>query len=459
VGALGLRRVEVRGAVVDVHVVDGVVAEVAPRIVFPRKEEVVDGGGGALLPGLHDHHVHLLAMAAARRSVRVGPPEVLDHEGLVAALRAADEALPPDAWLRAVGYHESVDGDLDRVRLDEIVARRPVRVQHRSGALWLLNTAALRAIGEGGEGDGRLFGADGWLRDRLPPDDAPDLAAIGTELSGYGVTGVTDATPVDRREDLEVLAGACARGDLPQDVQVTGGPALAGCEVPSGLRRGPVKVLLADHRLPPLDEVVAWFRDAHRLGRPVAVHCVTREALILALAAWEAAGARPGDRVEHAAIADGPLARRVSSLGLTVVTQPGFIAERGDRYLVEVEPADRPHLWPCRTLLEAGVAVAASTDAPFGHPDPWRAVAAATTRRTAAGQPLGAEEAVDARTALALLLGTLTDPGGPTRRVRPGARADLCLLDLPLDDALAHPSAELVALTLQAGEVVHRRTP
>ena len=441
---------------VDVRVVDGVVAEVAPGIAFPPNDEVVDGGGGALLPGLHDHHVHLLAMAAARRSVRVGPPEVQDRDGLRAALRVADEALAPGAWLRAVGYHESVAGDLDRERLDELLPGRPLRVQHRSGALWMLNTAALRAVGEDREGDGRLFGADDRLRDRRAPGEAPDLAAVGAELSGYGVTGVTDATPVDRPEDLEVLAGARARGELPQHVQVTGGPALAGHEVPAGLRRGPVKLLLSDHQLPALDEVVAWVREAHGHGRAVAVHCVTREALVLALAAWEVAGARPGDRVEHGAVVDAPLARRVAAFGLTVVTQPGFVTERGDRYLVEVDRADRPHLWPCRTLIDAGVGVAASTDAPFGHPDPWRAVAAATTRRTAAGHPLGAEEAVEARTALALLLGDLADPGGPPRRVRPGAPADLCLLDLPLDEVLAHPSADRVALTVQAGAVVHR---
>ena len=396
-------------------------------------------------------------MAAARRSVRVGPPEVLDQAGLAAALRTADEALPAGAWLRAVGYHESVAGDLDRVRLDEVVATRPLRVQHGSGALWVLNTAALRALGEHGEGDGRLFGADRWLRDRLVPEDAPDLAAIGTELSGYGVTGVTDASPVDRTEDFEVLAAARARGDLPQHVQVTGGPALAGIEVPPGLLRGPVKVLLADHRLPPLDEVVAWVTDAHRHGRSVAVHCVTRDALVLALAAWKTAGALAGDRVEHGAVVDGPLARQLAALGITVVTQPGFVAERGDRYLVEVEPADRPHLWPCRTLLDAGVAVAGSTDAPFGNPDPWRAVAAAATRRTAAGRALGENEAVDARTALSLLLGDLADPGGPPRRVRSGAPADLCLLDVPLDEGLAHPSAEHVVLTVRGGEVRHRR--
>jgi predicted amidohydrolase YtcJ len=457
VGALGLRRVEVDGAVVDVRISGGLVVDVAPAIRFARDDEVVDGAGGALLPGLHDHHVHLLALAATRRSVRLGPPEVVDAQGMAAALRAADVALPADAWIRAVGYHDSVAGPLDRRHLDELVPQRPVRVQHRSGALWVLNAAALRAVGEDAGGDGRLYGADRWLRDRIRQDDPPDLAAVGRELSAYGVTGVTDATPFSHREDLDLLAAACARGDLPQRVQVTGGPALAGADVPPGLEVGPVKVLLADHDLPALDDLEVWLRGAHRHGRSVAIHCVTREALVLALAAWDEAGARHGDRIEHGAVVDHELGRRVAGLGLTVVTQPGFVAERGDRYLVEVDADDRPHLWPCRSLLDAGVAVAASTDAPFGDPDPWRAIAAATTRRTTEGRTLGRHEAVDARTALFLLLGDLADPGGPPRRVRCGVAADLCLLDEPLDTALAHPDPEHVVLTLQGGAVVHQR--
>jgi predicted amidohydrolase YtcJ len=401
--------------------------------------------------------VHLLALAAARRSVRLGPPEVADGPGFATALRAADAALAAGAWLRAVGYHDSVAGPLDRQRLDELVPRRPVRVQHRSGALWVLNTAALRAIGGDASGDGRFYGADRWLRDRLPEDGPPDLAAVGRQLGGYGVTGVTDATPSSAVEDLDVLAAARAGGDLPQRVRVTGGPPLTGAEVPPQLERGPVKVLLSDHDLPALGDVAGWITAAHRHDRPVAVHCVTRVALVLALAAWDEAGARRGDRIEHGAVVDADLAGQVAAKGLTVVTQPGFVAERGDRYLHEVDPEDLPHLWPCRSLLDAGVAVAASTDAPFGAADPWRTIAAATTRRTAGGRTLGGHEAVDARTALSLLLGDLADPGGPPRRVRCGAAADLCLLDVPLDAALAHPSSEHVVLTLRGGAVVHGR--
>ncbi|MBV8461910.1 MAG: hypothetical protein JO368_01350, partial [Acidimicrobiales bacterium] len=75
---------------------------------------VVEGSGGALLPGLHDHHLHLRAMAARRASVPCGPPEVADRAGLGAALRAAAAAAAsePGRWVRGTGYDDSVTGPL-----------------------------------------------------------------------------------------------------------------------------------------------------------------------------------------------------------------------------------------------------------------------------------------------------------------------------------------------------------
>ena len=138
-----------------------------------------------------------------------------------------------------------------------------------------------------------------------------------------------------------------------------------------------------------------------------------------------------------------------------MVTQPGFVTERGDEYLADVDLADRPHLYPCRSLLEAGIAVGGSTDAPFTAPDPWRAMRAAVERRTAAGVVLGGGETITPAQALALFLAPLDDPGGPSRRVRPGAPADLCLLDRPLAEHLSQPLAAAVRLTLHAGRVTH----
>ena len=161
-------------------------------------------------------------------------------------------------------------------------------------------------------------------------------------------------------------------------------------------------------------------RAARRQGRTVAVHCVTREALVLALAGWDLVGAIPGDRVEHASVVTPGLAARMAALGLTVVTQPAFVACRGDRYLDEVDPDDVPHLYPWRTLITAGVPVAGSSDAPFGDADPWRAMEAATARRTPSGRVLGSGERLSRPAALALYLGPWRSPGGPVWQCHAG---------------------------------------
>ena len=62
----------------------------------------------------------------------------------------------------------------------------------------------------------------------------------------------------------------------------------------------------------------------------------------------------------------------------------------------------RRDLYRLRSLLEAGVTVAGSTDAPFGGSDPWQAIRAAVDRRTLSGAALGQDEAVSAEVAISL---------------------------------------------------------
>jgi len=97
---------------------------------------------------------------------------------------------------------------------------------------------------------------------------------------------------------------------------------------------------------------------------------VTRVASVLAVAAWEQVGARAGDRMEHGGVLPPDLVERLAGMGITVVTQPSFLLERGDDYLVEVEADDLPHLYRCASLERAGAGLGGSTDAPFGPEDP-----------------------------------------------------------------------------------------
>ena len=200
---------------------------------------------------------------------------------------------------------------------------------------------------------------------------------------------------------------------------------------------------------------MAVIARVHGQGRAVAVHCVTRVQLVLTLAALDAAGARRGDRIEHGALVPVESLPTLARLGLMVVTQPNFVAERGEEYLGEVPATDLPDLWRGRSLVAAGVQVAAGTDAPFGSLDPWVAVRAAVRRRTVAGRVLGAGEAVDAATALRWWWGSGPEPARP-RRLAVGQPADLVGLAAPLPEALSGDEEVPVTTTIAAGEIIFR---
>jgi len=458
-------------APVDARLAGGRVVEIGRDLAARPGERVLEAGGGALLPGLHDHHLHLLALAAARDSLDCGPPQVQDRAALARALRAPRSGR---GWLRGVGYHESVAGPLDRFALDAWLPDAPLRLQHRSGALWMLNSAGVERLGldrgvdapgvergPDGRATGRLFRLDAWLRERLGSAPPPSLAAVGRELASYGVTGVTDCGADNAGPELALLASAVCRGELPQRVLLMGGEALPEPPASQAARiaRGALKLMLVEAQLPEPAALEGRIAAAHAVGRPVAVHCVTRAELVFALAAFAAAGARAGDRIEHAAVAPPELLAPLAALGLCVVTQPHFVFERGDAYAADVEPRDHPWLYRARALLEAGVPLGGGSDAPFGDSDPWCAMRAAVERRSRGGLALGPDEALTPERALALFTTSAQAPGGPPRRVDVGAPADLCLLDAPWAVARRELASRGVRATWCAGRQVHEREP
>jgi predicted amidohydrolase YtcJ len=420
------------GVVVDLRV-GGCIDEVAETLTPRPGEDVLDAAGGTVLPGLHDHHVHLFSAAAAQTSTRVGPPQVRDRDEFAAALAGAKAG--DDGWIRAVGYHDSVAGPLDRDALDALVPTAPLRVQHRSGVLWILNSAGLVRVGLAEHADGRLRSTDSWS-DALSRSQT-GLTDLSGRLSRYGVTGITDATPDLDIADIVRLSKVHRHGELDQHVH---------CLAPG-------KRILHDDDLD-LEQLAGWISERHRDGSPVAVHCVTAAQLLVTIAALREAGRHPRDRIEHAAVVPLDCLADVADLAVTVVTQPNFVAERGDQYLDEVPAAEHDQLWRVATLLHAGVPVALSTDMPFGDGDPWAAMRAAVHRTTPSGAVLGIDERISARTALTMFLGRPDEPARP-RAVAPGEPADLCVLSVPPETALAELDAGMVAATVIGGEIAY----
>lgn len=436
----------------DVRLMDGRIDEIGDLIPNPG-ETMIEARGGALLPGLHDHHIHLAALAARAGSIACGPPEVTTREDLAAAL-----ARPGTGWLRGIGYHESVMGLPTARELDALVTHRPLRIQHRSGRLWLLNSAALdellsRADAPPGldRATGHLFEEDDWLREALG-SLPPDFTAVSAELARHGVTGVTDMSPRNDSVMAAHFAAQMSSGALVQRVRLAGNLALA-----SGgpWQLGEAKLHLHEAAFPPFDEATAFIAAAHEQGRGVAIHCVSEVELVFALAALEEAGVRPGDRIEHASVADTGHVARIAELGLAVVTQPHFLAERGDRYLIDVEPRHHGDLYRLASLKAAGITLAGGSDAPFGGADPWAAMQAAVSRRTREGAFITPEEALSPEEALALYLADPADLARQ-RRIAPGEPADLCLLDRPWAQARERLTSADVRSAFVAGDLVHQ---
>ncbi|MDE8653467.1 amidohydrolase family protein [Novosphingobium sp. H3SJ31-1] len=442
----------------DVRIEGHAIAAIGHLAARPG-ERVIAARGHALLPGLHDHHIHLAALAAREASVPCGPPEVTDAPALAARLRR-----PGTGWIRGIGFHESVLGGLpDADELDRFVADRPLRIQHRSGRMWLLNHAALAdllARADPPEGlervgarfTGRLFDEDVWLQ-RALGSLPPDLGAVSAALARRGVTGVTDMSPRNDPAIAAHVAAQIAGGSLAQHCTLAGALSLAEA-APGAWHIGPAKLHLHEAALPAFDDATAFVVQAHRQGRAVAVHCVSEVELVFALAAFEGAGAMPGDRIEHASVASPELVGRIAALGLRVCVQPHFVAERGDRYLADVEARHHGDLYRLRSLAEAGVALVGGSDAPFGSADPWAAMAAAVSRTTAGGAVIGADEALAPDAALALYL---ADPEDLTRHrgIAVGGPADLCLLDRPWRRACERLAAVDVSATFVSGRLVH----
>lgn len=455
---------------VSVRCRNGRIVEVGARLASSPDERIIDARGATIVPGLHDHHIHLFALAAAERSVRCGPPHVVDRGGLRRVLRACSGS----GWIRGVGYDDTVCGEIDACVLDAWEPDRPVRIQHRSGVAWVLNTAAMRALAlddapdragierdAGGRPTGRLFRLDGWLRARLVDAEPVRLHDASRQLARFGITGVTDASVTNDVRTAAQFRTLEARGDLLQRVRAMGGGSRVGSAGGLDARfadrdelLAEQKILLDEHALPPLDELIGSIRAAHATDRGTAFHCVTRAELVLALAALDEAGVS-NDRIEHAAVVSDDALPLLARLRPTVVTQPGFVYAHGDRYRREVTAGEHDQLYRCASLVRAGVPVAFGSDAPYGPTNPWLIMHAAVARSTRVGALLGAAERIAPEAALRAFCSGADDPGGPMRTLRVGDPADLCVLTEPWQTVRDRLDTCRVRATVRGGRVIY----
>lgn len=475
-----------------IAIADGAIVAVGPgaellRLASPDTR-VINCQGRAVIPGVVDDHCHLFATAARRRQVDCRPSATPNPPAVIAALRAA--AATGEAWLRGYGYDDSPVGlgrHLTRHDLDAASTQRSIRIDHRSGHACVLNSSALAAVGiscdtpdpdggvivrdGNGEPTGLLLDMAGWLRERIggPSDnDVPcsraDLEELGQRLLNYGITAVTDAGPDNDAQRWQEFTDVVGDGLLPQRVTMMAGANHLAKLQAAGLSYGDstchgrltlghAKIMLtaSSGRLTPnpaeLADIIA---HAHGMGYPVAIHAVERDAIVAAaLALSDHPTPVDHDRIEHCAECPPDVAELVVQSGARVVLNTGFLHYDGQRYRRTVSADLLPHLYPVGALAAACVPVELASDAPVVEPNPWAAMAAAITRQTSDGTPLGGAPVPSLTQALRMHT--------TGNRIAPGCPADLAVVE---PNPYTWPPEELPSVravtTIVAGRVCIR---
>jgi len=154
-------------------------------------------------------------------------------------------------------------------------------------------------------------------------------------------------------------------------------------------------------------ELHALVLDLHRSGSRLGVHANGDRAIALLLDAFEAAQrqAPRGDahhRIEHCTVITPEIVARMRRLGLVAVPFGSYVAYHGAKLVDWYGERRLERMFAHRTLLDAGITVAGSSDYPCGPFEPLLAMRSCVTRQAEDGRVLGASQRISPREALAL---------------------------------------------------------
>lgn len=196
------------------------------------------------------------------------------------------------------------------------------------------------------------------------------------------------------------------------------------------------------------DEILAdVVRRAHLDGNRVCVHANGDRAIKKLLGHFEAAQRERPDpalhhRIEHCTIVNDEILSRMKALGAIAAPFGSYVHYHGGKLLDWYGPKRIERMFAHRAFIDAGVAVAGSSDYPCGPYQPLLALQSCVTRTGYDGTPLGLSQRITPREALALYTCNAASAAGEAAykgRLAPGQLADFVALDG--DPLTVEPSA------------------
>lgn len=479
--------------------------------------QMVDLQGRTLIPGFNDAHVHVASLGMLlTQYVDVRVHRAPNIPAVLARLteRAVEE--PAGTWIQGVGYNEALLAEgrhLTRDDLDQVSTEHPILVTRTCGHIAVANSRALAlaqimATTPDPAGGVIVHGADGQptgilqetaielVAHLIPePEPAVTAAAIQAAMQHQLQLGITSATdPAPSPAEVAVYRRLEADGELAVRINLLpnrrsgdtvfplpekfvsdtlridsvkffadGGMTSATAAVSIPYREiGGHGVLIYE-----AEELADLMWESHTNGFRIATHANGDVALEQVIRIYELCQERDPQphlrhRLEHLALPTPDHLARCARLGVMAATQTVFLPAMGATFRRYMAESYFPRAYGVRAMLDAGLTVALSTDAPVVPDDnPLIGLKASIDRLDHAGNPLSAEQAITPYEALyAYTMGGAILSGDEANRgsITPGKWADLVVLS---GDPLTTPAAQMLALVVEqtyvGGELRYQR--
>jgi predicted amidohydrolase YtcJ len=430
-----------------------------------KRTQTFDAKQMTIVPGFADCHNHA-GGTTLLYEVLVGNPfevEFVTIASIVEKLRAKARETPPGTWVEGFFFDDTKLKDkraLNVHDLDQVSTEHPVAVQHRGGHTSFYNSKALELAGittntpnpPGGTFDRDANGAlNGRVTDRArnavsrvgrrptfsteqrAQRDRDGIAHISREFVRYGLTSVHH-----EGGDLSAIQEVRERGELKHRVSYEASGSVLDSMIASGMKTGfgdewirlgatsehTVDGSFSERTMalstpypgvePPYkgnvtetqDDLNAWVERVHRAGIQVNCHANGDVAIDMYLTAFERAqklapraDARP--KITHCTLINDDLVRRIKAAGAVPAMFTTYAYYNSDKFPFYGEELMK-RCMAYRTMLDAGVHVAAGSDFSPGPFAPLMGIQGMVTRTGWDGTTWGANQRISVDEALAV---------------------------------------------------------
>jgi len=470
--------------------------------------QMVNAEGKTVLPGFIDAHIHIWKVGNLKTFL-------FDLRG-VGSIEEMQDRLsdfvrnnPGEGWIQARGFNEANMKEQrlpNKEDLDKVTTGRPLWIIRTCAHIGIANTKAIELsnvtshthepvgaemrLGADGKPSGVFTeSALGLIANNIPAYSAEDysvmIKAAEDDLLSYGITSATDPAVMpdllasyrllDKENKLRVRISAFpvrvpdGSDEILPLAQIYHSDKLIINTIKffadgglSGMTAAMNKPYKNSSSTGVLRLTEGFFYpiafEAANAGFRVATHAIGDKAIDVVLNVYEKLfkeGHR-GFRIEHLGLPSAPHLARMKEMEIDCVSQSIFLKELGKNFALYLEDERLQRLYPYRSVLDAGINLALSSDAPVVKDfNPITGIKAALYREDAAGNIIGKDESISLKEAIfAYTLGAAKANGNENEvgSIEPGKKADFVILNKTLRETITEDEDVHVTATYINGQ-------